>query len=379
MKQVLFVVLLLHVFKAEAQTSASSVADSLYAVGNYTKAINEYSKIGNASAALQIARSYNAIGNFEKAIAQYQFVTDENPDFELAHFELGKLLLKVGEFQKANVVFTYIIESNAENPEYYYYLGEVLRSQEQTNASLSQYKRAVGLDSTHLRSLFQLAKHYTIKQERDSALTYIEKGLQFYENDVAMINLKALVLYNDFQFENAIPLFERILELGENKNYVYEKLGYSYTMNWEFDKAKQAYNLLLNRDDTNSQTYFSLAKVYQKEKKLDSAKIFIHKALDVQKPIFAEGYSALANIARDQKDLKTALKYYSMAHDEDPLDARIYYNIATVNDQVGTDLNAKLAYYKNFLKQYPNEHPYFYESVRKRIRELKEEIHFAKE
>ena len=40
MKQVLFVVLLLHVFKAEAQTSASSVADSLYAVGNYTKAIN---------------------------------------------------------------------------------------------------------------------------------------------------------------------------------------------------------------------------------------------------------------------------------------------------------------------------------------------------
>ena len=52
-----------------AQMPASEVADSLYAQGNYTKAINEYAKIGTAAAALQIARSYNAIGNFDKAVA----------------------------------------------------------------------------------------------------------------------------------------------------------------------------------------------------------------------------------------------------------------------------------------------------------------------
>ena len=159
----------------------------------------------------------------------------------------------------------------------------------------------------------------------------------------------------------------------------YEKLADCYSHNWEFEKSKETYGILLDRDDTNSQTYFSLANVYIKEQKLDSAKVFINKAMEVQKPIFAQGYNSLVDIARQQKDLKTALSFYQMAHQEDTTDARIYYNICTVYDQLGDNLQKKLDYYQNFLKQYPNEHPYFYESVRKRIRELKEQIHFAKD
>lgn len=366
-------------FKAEAQSSALVIADSLYTIGDYSNAINEYSKVGRLSAALQIARSYNAVGNFEKAITQYQYVVEEDVANQLAQFELGKLLLKVNRFEDAKSVFTNLSNLNTTNPEFQFYFGEVNRHLDATDASLKQYKKAIDLDSTHLRSLFQLAKHYTIKQERDNALKYILQGLDYYENDVSLINLHALVLFNDFQFEKAIPLFERVLELGENKDYVYEKLGICYNRNWEFKKAKEAYAILLKRDDTNSQTYFDLASVYQKENKLDSAKIYINKAMEVQKPIFANGYSQLAYIAREQKDFKTAFKFFKMAHQEDTFDARIYYNMATTYDQFGADLQKKLTYYENFLKDYPKEHPYYYETAEKRISELKSEIHFAKE
>ena len=358
---------------------AIEVADSLYAQGNYIKAINEYAKIGTAAAALQIARSYNAIGNFDKAVAQYRFVTKAHADFQLARFELGKLLLKVKQYAEANKVFTKLTENTTNNPEYHYYLGETKMQLDKPEESLVHYKKAIALDSTHLRSLFQLAKYYTVKQERDNALGYIEKGLRFYDTDVSLINLKGLVLFNDYQYTNAIPWFERLLELGEDKDYIYEKLAQCYAHNWEFGKAKKTYGVLLARDDTNSQTYFSLASVYQKEGQLDSAKVFINRAMSVQKPIFAQGYSSLADIARLQNDLRTALSFYQKAHQEDTTDARIYYNICTVYDQLGDDLQKKLGYYENFLKQYPKEHPYFYESVRKRIRELKEQIHFAKD
>ncbi|MGB3142694.1 MAG: tetratricopeptide repeat protein [Maribacter sp.] len=379
MKQFGVIILSLLFLKAQAQTAGLSVADSLYAEGNYTKAINEYSKIGTASAALQIARSYNAIGNFDKAVTQYQFVTTQHPDIQLAQFEFVKLLLKMGNVSDANAVFSNLAELNTDNQEYQYYLGETNKELDQLEEALVHYKKAVALDSTHLRSLFQLAKYYTVKQERDNALEYIEKGLWFYDTDVALINLKALVLFNDYQYNNAIPWFEKLLDLGEDKDYIYEKLADCYSHNWEFEKSKETYGILLDRDDTNSQTYFSLANVYIKEQKLDSAKVFINKAMEVQKPIFAQGYNSLADIARQQKDLKTALSFYQMAHQEDATDARIYYNICTVYDQLGDNLQKKLEYYQNFLKQYPNEHPYFYESVRKRIRELKEQIHFAKD
>lgn len=379
MKQVAILILFINILIAGAQTPAISVADSLYSLGDYSKAINAYAEIGGSVAGLQIARSYNAIGNFEKAIIEYEHLTSVNKSNQLALFELGKLLLKTNQFNKAIPVFIRLDSLNSENPEFQFYLGEAKRKEGKVIASLNQYKKAITLDSTHLRSLFQLAKYYTVKQERDMALNYIEKGLDFYGNDVSFINLKALVLFNDYQYENAIPWFEKVLELGETKDYVYEKLAHSYNHNWEFEKAKEAYNILLDRDDENSQTYFSMAKVYVKEKKLDSAKLYVKRAMEVQKPIFAQGYNALAEIARQQNEVNKAFSYYEMAHREDPQDARIFYNVCTMYDNIGSNPKKKLEYYEKFLKQFPNEHPFYYETIRKRIKDLKEQIHFSKD
>jgi len=85
---------------AEAQLSDISVADSLYAIGNYTTAINEYAKVASPKAELQIARAYNAIGNYEKAMLQYENIVQKNESQELATYELGRLYLKLKKFHR---------------------------------------------------------------------------------------------------------------------------------------------------------------------------------------------------------------------------------------------------------------------------------------
>ena len=200
------------------------------------------------------------------------------------------------------------------------------------------------LDSTHLRSLFQLGKYFTIKLERDQALKYVDAGLRFYENDVSLINLKALIYYNDNQYKTAIPWLERLLELGETKPYVYEKLAYCYYKNWEFEKAKETYRTLIGIDDQNSDTYFGMAEALWKNKQLDSAEIYINKSMNVQRPVFAEGYGSLASLARDRNDLKSALAYYKLAYKEAPSDEMLYFNICTVADQLYKDPKTKLGY-----------------------------------
>ncbi|MGB3151489.1 MAG: tetratricopeptide repeat protein [Maribacter sp.] len=379
MKRIVFYLTLLVVFEAEAQLSVSVVADSLYAMGNYSKAINFYSKEGSANASLQIARSYNAIGNYEKAIVQYEAVVQENPNLQIASFELGKLLFKVKDFNEARKLFSKLVSNESGNPEYHYYLGEAFRELGQPVSSLVAFKNAVQIDSTHLRSLFQLGKYFTIKQERDNALRYVDTGLRFYENDVSLINLKALILYNDGQYEKAIPLFERVLELGERKEYVYEKLGYSYYKNWEFDKAKEAYQQVVAINDDNSDAYFSLAEVYRKNRELDSAAVYIKQGMAIKRPIFAKGYNALAGLAREKGDLKTALAFYEKAHGEEPQAPRHYYQICTLYDQLGEDAKKKLEYYEGFLQKYGSKQPYISDIVARRISELKEQIHFSKE
>jgi tetratricopeptide (TPR) repeat protein len=356
-----------------------AVADSLYATGNYTKAINYYAKVGSENAGLQIARAYSAVGNLDKAVTQYKSVVEQHPDWQISGFELGKLLLKSKQYDEARKLFSRLTGAGNENPEYQYYLGEAFQELDQPASALTAYKKAVKIDSTHLRSLFRLGKYFTIKQETNQALKYVEKGLQFYENDVSFINLKALNLYNDGQYERAVPWFERLLEMGEVQTYIYEKLAYSYYKNWEFEKAKDAYRKWIDLDEANSEAYFGMAEALRKNKQLDSAEIYVNRGMDVQRPIFAEGYSRLAGLARERNDFKSALGYYKMAHKEEQEDAMLYFNVCTIADQYYKDPKTKLDYYENFIQKFGKNRPYVSKIVARRIKELKEEIHFAKD
>ena len=364
-------------FQAGAQTSALAVADSLYALGNYASAINAYAKMGDKKANLQIARAYNAIGNYDKAIAQYTAVLENNPEFELARFELGKLLLKTKDFGPAMEMFQVLVSSEGQNPEYFYYLGRVYESVENTEKANSSYKSAVEMDSTHLRSLYALGKYYVGQEIRDSALVYIDQGLRFYENDVSMINLKALAFYNNGQFQLAIPYFELLLELGEEKAFVYEKLAYCYFRNWEPEKALETYHKLKDFPEKLAVAYSGLGEVYFEEKKLDSAQYYIEKSIEERRVFFSQEYASLGRIARLKGQTKKSMDYYVKAWEENKEDYYNYYQVCVLADEYYKDPKTRLNYYEKLLEMYPDLVPWLEERVKNRISELREEIHFG--
>lgn len=362
---------------ADKKASISSIADSLYATGNFINAINYYAQAGNQKSSHQIARAYNAIGNYEKAVTQYENLVDTASELQIARFELGKLYLKTKRFDDARKLFTAIASNDASNPEYLYYLGESFRELEQIASSLVAYKKAVSVDSTHLRSLFQLGKYFVVKQERNEAVRYIDMGLQFYENDVSLINLKALALFNNDEYIKALPLFERLLELEERKEHVYGKLAYCYFKDWQFEKAKKTYHTLIQMDEDDPDPYFNLGHVFLKDRQIDSARFYIKKSMEVQDPSFNREYRSLAGIAREQEDLKSAFDYYKLAHKEEPTDYISYYQVCTLADQLYKDAKTKLEYYESFIHKFGTDKPYVSDGVKKRISELKEEIHFT--
>ncbi|WP_289061429.1 tetratricopeptide repeat protein [uncultured Zobellia sp.] len=376
MRVIVSIFLLVFCVTSEAQVATASVADSLFATGNYIKAINHYAEDGSITSTLQIARAYNAIGNYEKAIAQYQNVLSQDATLQIAKFELGKLYLKTKDFTNAEALFLELTHAASNNPEYHFYLGETFREEKKTERGLASYKKAVVIDSTHLRSLFQLGKYYVGQREKDSALTFIDKGLHFYENDVAMLNLKALAYYNNDEYTKARPYFEKLIALGEHKEYIYEKLAYCYFKEWEFEPAKINYRKVLELNDENADAYFNLGQVFWKDRQIDSAQYYIEESIAVQKPFLLREYVALAGIARNKDDMKTALKYYKLAHQEDPDDALVYHNVCTVADQYYKDPKIKLTYYEKFDQRFGDKNDYMSKMVNKRISELKEEIHY---
>ena len=271
------------VLKAEAQTSALAMADSLYTVGDYTKAINEYAKINTPSAKLQIARTYNAIRNYDKAILQYEALIKQDPKGQIPKFELGKLYDKTKKPKKSKHIFEDLSVENPSNPEYFYYLGNAFNDLDSISKSITYYKKAIAVDSTHLRSIYQVAKYYVAEQEPDSVVKYADLGLSFYENDVSIINLKALALYNNDEFKAAIPLFEKMVALGETtKFYIFERLGNAYFKIENADNAITNYKKALQLDNENARVLFSLGNTFWKQQQIDSAKVYINKSIDTR-------------------------------------------------------------------------------------------------
>lgn len=366
---------MLFIAKSIAQPNPIVVADSLYAIGNYISAINQYAKEGSYNAELQIARAYNAIGNYEKALAQYENIVQKYGSQELATYELGRLYLKLKKHSLAKEIFSQLTARNKSNPEYYYYLGESLKELNLFPEGIAAYKKSVQLDSTHLRSIFQLGKYYVMQRERDSVLKYVNKGLNFYENDVSLINLKALANYNDNLIWLALPLFERLVELGEHKEYIYEKMGYSYFAMAKYEKAKEAYENLLTFDEENPVALFGIGSAYSKLQQLDSAKIYIKKSIEVQKVVLDKEYNALARLAVEQNDLELAIKYYERAFIEDPSGYLYKYEVCLLTDQHYKKPEKSLKCYEEYLNKFGGKKDYFSEFTSKRISQIKQEIH----
>ena len=356
-----------------------AVADSLYALGNYTMAINEYAKEGSPNAELQIARAYNAIGNYGKALAQYENLSHKKETFTLAKYELGKLYLKLKMPVKAEETFSLLIVDNKLNPEYFYYRGEAMREMDRIEEGMAAYRNAVKIDSTHLRSLFQLGKYYVLQRKLDSVVKYVDKGLHFYENDVGLINLKALAYYNHNRPWLALPLFERLVELGEDKAYIHEKMGYAYLVLNKFKEAKAAYFKMLEFDGEDPVALFGVGNAYWKLQERDSAKTYIKKSLEVQKVVLDKEYNALARLAVEENKIRQAIDYYRLALLEDPMGYLYKYEICILTDQYYKDPKMSLKCYREYQQKFGPKADYFSEFAAKRISELNVEIHMKVE
>ncbi|SFW63017.1 tetratricopeptide repeat protein [Cellulophaga fucicola] len=363
--------------KAGAQPSAFKIADSLYNTGSYTAAINEYAKINNTSANLQIAKAYNAIGNYDKAIAQYTSVVTKDTSLLVARFNLGKLYLKTNKYKQATILFGKLVQISKANPEFSYNLARAYSGIKQDTTSVLWYKKALEVDSTHLRALQRLSVYYVAEHENDSVVKYADKGLRIFENDPVLINVKALALFNKDNFKESALWYEKLLSLGKIEKQIYNRLGYAYNKLEKYKKSVENYKFLLSYDDEDVKTLRTISEVYRKDKELDSATVYIHKAIAAHSYSLDEEYQVAARIAVDKKDYKTAIKYYNMAFDEDPTNPSYLYQASIYADKFYKDPKVKLNYYTQLKEKTASKgvkNQYFVKFAEKRISELKSEI-----
>lgn len=391
-KYVFLMCILFIIFKAEAQSSALTVADSLYTVGNYTKAIQQYQLIPdqnqNAKITLQIARSYRGLGNKKEALLAYKNSLEKNPEQPVAATEYGRLLITRNAFASADTIFKDLTRKYPDNPEYFYQRGRALKQLEKKKDTTSEAKerlkseeafsKAVQLDSTHIKALYQLGLHHLTHRDYPVVEKICFKAFESDPDNAEMVNILAQNYYLRGWYLEAITWFEKLIELGQSNPYIHNSLGVSYHKKNKYEKAIGQYLILLRIDDEDYGIHHILAELYGKVKNIEKTEYHAKQALYFKDLPLDDIYQTLGQAYQFNKRFEKAIKEYRKVLKTRPDNIEMDYKIAICADNYYKDKNEVVALYERVIEKYDGDTDYrskFYIDIsERRLKKLKEEI-----
>jgi tetratricopeptide (TPR) repeat protein len=381
-------ILLLISCKTEAQSSVLRIADSLYSNGNFTKAIENY-KLYNpqGDVYVKLAKSYMGFGSYDSALLHYKLATEAYPEQTLIKYEYAKLLAKTKKYKEASILFEDLITRDIKNPNYHYELGlatEQIRDVKTSKVKIDtvnplnnrgkaqqHFLRAYELDNTHQKTIFKLAKFQLIKRNYETSREYIDVGLSSYENNAALISLKAQGLFYEQRYHKAVLWFEKLLTLGENSKFIYEKLSDCYAKTYRNEEAIAYLKQALKFDKEDTGNLYNLGLLYEKEKDYKKAEQYISLSIKLENYPLDKEYTDLARVYNYLKQPENAIKAYNKALKENPDNMYASFLIVHTKADYYKDTDAKIKLYENFITN--NSKSPFVNMAKQSLSKLKKE------
>lgn len=392
MKHLFKMLLLLIVVKAGAQSSALAVADSLYATGDYSKAIAQYKSLDEPSAKvlLQIARAYNGKGVKTAALEFYEKSLDTNANQPIAQTEYGRLLLTRSKFATADSVFSDLASRYPDNPEYFYQWGRALKGKKGKDTLIlggditktgitapeDAFARAVQLDSTHQKAIFELAKHYLQQKDYPIVEKLTRKALESDPENIEMIGVLAQNYYYKGWWTEALEWFNKLLDMGVDTLFVREKLGRAYYEKRMDKEAVEQYYEVLAYDDEDWGTHITLARLQSFLRNFDEALDHGKQALYFKDLPLDDVYFTLGRTYEFKKDFPKAMEHYKKSVKENPENYQAIYGVAVAADNYYKNKEEVVILYERFIDKFTKtkQSPYLVRLAQERVKDLRVEI-----
>ena len=356
-----------------SQNSNIDQADDLYSSGNYTKAVKAYKNLENKDEVYdKIAKAYMALGNYGEALKFYKKSTEANPESKLIQYEFAKLLSKVKKYNEAKDLFNALILKDSLNPNYHYELGIVLEK-EKNPVALEKFKTTFNLDSTHQKAIFKIAKHYIFKRKFELAHQIIDIGLDSYSENIELISLKAQTYYYQEYYTHSAVWFKKLIDLGEESEFIHEKLSISYAENYEYENAIYHRKQVLRFNPNDANTLFVIGSYYEKLSDFDKAAEYMEKSLSLQDQPLDNEYAKLARVYNSQKKYKLAIEAFQKALKENPSNLATEFFLIRTKEEYYADLDTKINLYENYIKKYKDVRTPYVDFAKVRLKDLKEE------
>jgi len=232
---------------------------------------------------------------YEKRQKEFDDAFGKNTEIQLA---LAQSLIMVNKEQQAEAIFSDLIQKNPANAQIAYHTAvsyinnfiqhlkidptiaktKYIRAQNFLDACIAKKS----LKARHFLFYFLKSKLALSYNDKNKALTYIEKSLALMANFDQGILLKAMLLQQLGNVNEAIKGYQNYLTLTGRDDAVEKQLMELLFSQKRFDEAAeyQKKQTLENTEANSGESYFDLALLERKAERFDSALEHIDKALE---------------------------------------------------------------------------------------------------
>ena len=342
--------------KTEAQSSVLSVADSLYTMGNYSKAIELYRQHSVKEDRFEIiAKSFHALGNYDEALRYYDLALSNDPENTSIKYDYAKLLAKTKSYEKSSSLFYELIAKDDTNPNFHYEQGLVLEKMVDTlGKAQTEFHRAYEMDNGHQKAIFKIAKHYLVKRKHELVDQYVDQGLKSYAGNKELISLKAQNYYWQEMYDDGAVWFQKLVNLGESSLFLHEKLSFCYLRLYDYENAMIHVKKALKFEPKNPSNLYILAQIHQMEQNYTKAEKYFKMAIEILDAPLDEEYIKLATTLNAQDKHSEAIGVLQKAISENPDNIQAHFFMLTTKSAYYEDINEKIKLHEKFIDKYPN-------------------------
>lgn len=241
--------------------------------------IHEFSS-GEINKLFSIASQHFQSESYEAAEASFKDIIAIEPTHLEANFYLGLIYYINQEYEISESFYLTALETDPENSDVKDYLSKTYLKQDKVDEAIQVLTEIAELNEDK-EVWVRIGRIYGENEYYDEAVEAHDKALELDPEYAEAHYIKAYLLYDIDEYEDAIPSFEAASNAFPDDDDIQKKLATCYKKTGKLDSAILQYKGIIEEQPDNIRAYMNLANTYnateQYQKALDVASVLIDK------------------------------------------------------------------------------------------------------
>lgn len=330
---------------------------------------------------------YELMGEYDSAVVYLKKLLEEESDSISTFIRIANNCSMSKKYSLALEYYSRIPKSYLN---YYLYekIGDSYYKCNKIDSAIIAYKKSIDVGNTSQEIKVKIAKIFIQNKDYETALEYLNHGLNYNPDNLAILKLCTEVYFTIRDYLNTVNYGLQVIDLGDTTFSITQKLGLAYYYIAEENVSRgtdikywesiKYLNIASSIEENDALTYFYTAMNYTAIDSADSAYSYFEKSLNSIFPDFIDDiYLQLGSLNQKIENYSAAIESFKEAKKYSPKNKNLYLYLAVVYDKYYKDRTTPLLYYNLFLKNAKNADEKLLLYARERIDVLTEEIHFS--